>query len=56
MLVAALTPYIGYDRASSVAKEALGTHRTVREIVLAGGLMDVATLDLALDPVRRTRP
>jgi fumarate hydratase class II len=56
MLVAALTPYIGYDRASSVAKEALGTHRTVREIVLAGGLMDVATLDMALDPVRMTRP
>ncbi|MBE7540337.1 MAG: class II fumarate hydratase [Opitutaceae bacterium] len=50
MLVTALNPYIGYDVAASVAKEAHATGRTLREIVLARGLLDEATLDRALDP------
>jgi fumarate hydratase class II len=50
MLVTALNPYIGYDQAAAVAKEALATNRTLREIVLEKKLMDVATLDRALGP------
>jgi len=50
MLVTALTPHLGYDRAAAVAKEALATGKTLREVVLAQGLMDAASLDLALDP------
>ena len=50
MLVTALNPHIGYDQAAAVAKEALATGRTLREIVLARKLMDAATLDRALDP------
>ncbi len=50
MLVTALNPYIGYDQASAVAKEALATGKTLREIVLARKLMDEAALDRALDP------
>ena len=56
MLVTALTPCIGYDQAAAVAKEALATGRTLREIVLAQELMDAATLDAALDPLAMTRP
>ena len=56
MLVTALNPYIGYDQAAMVAKEALATGRTLREIVLAKKLMDAATLDRALDPPGMTRP
>jgi fumarate hydratase class II len=55
MLVTALNPYIGYDNAASVAKEALATGRTLREIVLERKLMDVHVLDRALDPVSMTR-
>ena len=55
MLVTALTPYLGYERAAAVAKEALATGRTLREVVLAQGLLDVATLDRALDPLGMTR-
>jgi len=54
MLVTALNPYIGYDQAAAVAKEALATDRTLREIVLEKKLMDPATLDRALDPLRMT--
>lgn len=56
MLVTALNPHIGYDRAAAVAKEALATGRTLREIVLERGLLDAATLDRALDPRAMTRP
>jgi len=50
MLVTALNPLIGYDQAAAVAKEALATNRTLREIVLEKKLLDAATLDRALDP------
>jgi fumarate hydratase class II len=56
MLVTALTPYIGYDQAAAVAKEAFRENRTLREVVLAKGLMDAATLDRALDPRSMTQP
>jgi fumarate hydratase class II len=56
MLVTALNPHIGYDAAASVAKEALASGRTLREIVLARQLMDPATLDRALDPLAMTKP
>jgi aspartate ammonia-lyase len=37
--VTAINPYVGYATASRVAKEALKTRRTLREVVLAEGLM-----------------
>ena len=55
MLVTALNPFIGYDQAATVAKEALASNRTLREIVLEKKLMDAATLDLALDPWSMTK-
>ena len=56
MLVTALNPFIGYDQAAAVAKEAFATGRTLREIVLARKLMDATTLDRALDPLAMTQP
>ncbi|HUJ42290.1 MAG TPA: class II fumarate hydratase [Opitutaceae bacterium] len=56
MLVTALNPYIGYDQAAAVAKEALASNRTLREVVLERKLMDAATLDKALDPKAMTEP
>ena len=55
MLVTALNPYIGYDQAAAVAKEALATGQTLREVVLAKKLLDAATLDRVLDPESMTR-
>ncbi len=56
MLVTALNPFIGYDKSAAVAKEALSTGRTLREVVLEKGLMSAADLDRALDPKAMTRP
>ena len=50
MLVTALNPYIGYDRAAEVAKEAHASGRTLREVVIEKGWLDEETLDKALDP------
>lgn len=56
MLVTALNPYIGYDKAARVAKTAFETGRTLREVVLEEELMDEQTLDKALDPSTMTQP
>jgi fumarate hydratase class II len=56
MLVTALNSHIGYDAAASVAKEAMATGRTLREVVLERKLLDAATLDRALDPTAMTKP
>lgn len=50
MLVTALNPHIGYDKASHVAKRAFAEGRTLREIVLDEKLMSAKALDKALDP------
>jgi fumarate hydratase, class II len=56
MLVTALNPHIGYDNAAAVAKEALATGKTLKEVVLAKGLMNAEALDAALDPASMTKP
>ncbi len=55
MLVTALNPYIGYDAAAAVAKQAFSQNKTLREVVLERGLLDAATLDRALAPESMTR-
>jgi aspartate ammonia-lyase len=48
--VTAINPYIGYAAASRVAKEALKTRRSIRDVVLTQGLMTEAQLDEAFSP------
>jgi fumarate hydratase class II len=55
-IVTALVPLIGYEQAASVAKAALASGRTIREEVLARGLVDdTDALDRALDVLAMTR-
>ena len=56
MLVTALNPYIGYDKAAEVAKTALSENKTLREVILEKGLLDEATLEKALDPMEMIKP
>ncbi len=51
-VVTALTPYIGYAIAAELAHEALSTGAPIRQLVLARGLVDEATLDKVLTPER----
>ena len=55
MLATALVPVIGYDEAAKLAKEALKSGRTIRELALERG-MDAADLDRLLDPAGMTEP
>jgi fumarate hydratase, class II len=47
-IATALNPYIGYDRATEIVKEAVASERTIREVAIEKGV-DEATLDKALD-------
>jgi fumarate hydratase, class II len=49
IIVTALNPHIGYDNGARIAKEAVATGRSVRELVLEAGLMSAEDLDEALD-------
>jgi fumarate hydratase class II len=51
----ALNPYIGYDKAAEIVKEAASTGRSLREIAREKGV-DEATLDRALDYRAMARP
>ncbi len=55
-LVTALNPYIGYEKSTQVADEALKTGRSVYEIVLEKGYISKAELDDILSPENMTRP
>ena len=48
-LATALNPYIGYEKAAEVAKEALATGRSLKEIVLEKKLLSRAKADRVLD-------
>jgi len=55
-MATALNPYIGYDQAALVAKEATERGLSVREIVLAKGLLPEDKVDEALDVWGMTEP
>ena len=56
MLVTALNPVIGYDKAADVAKKAYAEGSTLREAVIALGYMSGEEFDGAVRPEEMTRP
>ncbi len=52
----ALSSYIGYAATAEIAKEAVSTGRSIREIVLERGLLDETRLDAILSVEAMTRP
>src|SRR5215207_3258547 len=56
MLVTALTPRIGYDKAGEIAKKAHKEGTTLRAAALALGHLDEAEFDALMDPEGMTRP
>jgi aspartate ammonia-lyase len=55
-IVTALVPTLGYERAGEIARTALATGRSVREVVLAAGDLPAAQLDELLSPEAMTAP
>jgi fumarate hydratase class II len=50
MLVTALSPVIGYDKASAIAHRALDENTTLREAALKSGLVSAEEFDRIVDP------
>ena len=51
-----LNPYIGYEKASKLAKDAFKSGKTIRELCLEQKILPEETLAEALDPMRMTEP
>ena len=56
MLVTALTPVVGYDKASKIAHMALEEGTTLKAAALKSGFVDERTFDEAVDPAKMIRP
>ena len=55
-IITALTPHIGYEHAAVIAKEAIRTGCSVRDLILEKGILDEAQLEKILDPYSMTQP
>lgn len=55
-IITAICPYVGYETAANVAKEALRMGRSVRELILEKKLMTEEQLKTVLDPFTMTKP
>ena len=56
MLVTALNPHIGYDKAAEVAKKAYKDDKTLRETIIDLGYMDGDDFDRLVQPDKMIRP
>ena len=56
MLVTALNPHIGYDKAASVAKKALKDGTTLKDAAVALGYLTAEQFDAWVNPVSMTKP
>jgi len=55
-IITAICPYVGYEKAANVAKEAIRTGKSVRELVIRDKLLTKEQLDIILNPVSMTEP
>lgn len=55
-IITAICPHVGYQRAAKVAKQAIATGESVRELVLKEGLLTEEELNQILDPIQMTEP
>ena len=56
MLVTALTPKIGYDKAAKIAKAAYKNSTTLKHEVIKSGLINEKEYDNIMKPIKMTRP
>ena len=56
MLVTALAPKIGYDKAAKIAKEAHKRGTTLKEEVIRSGILNEKEYDKVMNPILMTKP
>jgi aspartate ammonia-lyase len=55
-VITALNPSLGYEKAASIAREAILSDKSVRELCLSNHVLSKEELDSILDPYEMTRP
>jgi fumarate hydratase class II len=55
-MVTSLNPYVGYEKAAALAKEAFKTGKTIRELCTEQNILPPDQLNKALDPMSMTEP
>jgi fumarate hydratase, class II len=55
-MVTSLNPFIGYEKAAKLTKEAFASGKTIRELCVEQSVLPKETLDAALDPFTMTEP
>ncbi|MCR8634329.1 aspartate ammonia-lyase [Paenibacillus radicis (ex Xue et al. 2023)] len=55
-VITALNPHLGYEIAARIAREAIETGRSLRELCLLYNVMTEEELDIILDPYQMTQP
>jgi fumarate hydratase class II len=55
-MVTSLNPYVGYEKAAALAKEAFKSGETIRELCQTQNILPAADLEKALDPWSMTEP
>ena len=56
MLVTALNPHIGYDKAAKIAKTAHKNGTTLKQEVIKAGLIKESDYDKIMSPLKMTKP
>lgn len=55
-IITAICPYVGYQKAAEIAKEAIKTGESVRKLIIEKGLLTKEQMDEIRDPVQMTEP
>ena len=55
-VVTALSPHIGYEKCAALAKEAMNTGQTIRELVIKEGLLTEEEIEVILNVKNMTKP
>lgn len=55
-IVTNLVPVIGYEKSAAIAKEALSTGKSVTDVALGHGVLNIEQLEKLLSPANMTRP
>lgn len=55
-VITAICPHVGYQKAADIAKQAIKTGESVRDLILKEGLLTEEELNEIMDPVNMTEP
>src|SRR5699024_3267230 len=55
-VITALNPHIGYKKATKIAKEALETGVSIRDLILRDNILSEEEIDRILNPFEMTKP